>query len=124
MLKIERVKLETAVPALLKSLGGVPDIDAREWLFSGGKHGDIRVVFYNSKDAKETPWLTCQLKDWGAGDLPRDPGLLAVNSWHGFNHWKQNLYAEKRDTSATFLQRIRAHLARSGIEPKQDSNPV
>lgn len=121
MLKLDRVKLETAVPALLASLGGVPDVDNRAWTFSGGKHGAVRATFYNAKDAKDDPWLPCQFKDWGEGDPPRVPGgPMGPTSWHGFNHWKQNLYAEKRDTAAVFLQRIRDHLVRLGVEPKQD----
>lgn len=118
MLRADRLRLETAVPALLASLSGVPDVDGRAWTFSGGEHGKVQATFYNAKDAKDYPWLPCRLKDWGEGDPPRDPGLMAATSWHGFRHWKQNLYSEKGDTAAVFLQRIRDHLAKLGVAPK------
>lgn len=111
MRKPERVKLQKKLQELLSTLGGKVD----EW--SAGslyatipteRNGTISVTFYCPQNAKDTPWLACQLCDW-----PTD--LAFGRQWNGFRHWKQNVHAFDLDTAEEVVRLFSQHLQQLGV---------
>lgn len=116
MKKPERIKLHKQMHKLLSRLGGelkVIDERSLETTSSPGEYGRIRVAFYNGRDAKDTPWLSCSLADWPAT-------VEFARQWQGFRHWKQNEYAFGVETAAFAVELFTSHLRKLGLSKQID----
>jgi hypothetical protein len=70
-------------------------------------NGRVTFTLYVGKTHNQSTWLACQLKDWPVDSS----GYSAQKVWHGFGHWKQNLYIPSNITAAEYaVEMLRQHL--------------